>query len=140
MSAGAPGPREKMVLGLFLALPLLVSADPAWDQAQEIVSQMMATEKYSILNGIGWPNRNQLPSMTTSPLLCLSAVIFVMPLSGLRLSVGSLKLPPYQMSTGYYIGNTVPIPRLKIPSINMQDAAQGFRTTDRRIIGQVPLA
>jgi beta-glucosidase len=38
---------------------------------------------------------------------------------------------------GYYIGNEPAVPRLNIPSLNMQDAAQGFRTTDIRQIGQV---
>ena len=38
---------------------------------------------------------------------------------------------------GYYVGNEPPIDRLGIPSIKMQDAAQGFRTTDERMIGGV---
>ena len=38
---------------------------------------------------------------------------------------------------GYYIGNIPGIPRLSVPSIKMQDAAQGFRTTDVRQVGQV---
>ena len=38
---------------------------------------------------------------------------------------------------GYYVGNTPAIPRLKVPSLNMQDAAQGFRTIDRSQYGQV---
>ena len=32
---------------------------------------------------------------------------------------------------GYYVGNTPAIPRLQVPSLNMQDAAQGFRTLDQ---------
>ena len=39
--------------------------------------------------------------------------------------------------SGYYVGNSVPIARLGIPALKMQDAAQGFRTTDKRMIGQV---
>ena len=38
---------------------------------------------------------------------------------------------------GYYVGNTPAIPRLKVPSLNMQDAAQGFRTIDSSQYGQV---
>jgi len=38
---------------------------------------------------------------------------------------------------GFYVGNLLAVPRLGIPSIQMQDAAQGFRTTDARMIGQV---
>lgn len=38
---------------------------------------------------------------------------------------------------GYYIGNTPAIPRLSIPSVNMQDAAQGFRTIDKSMYGLV---
>ena len=37
----------------------------------------------------------------------------------------------------YYIGNIPPIPRLDIPSINMQDAAGGFRTSMQEIVGTV---
>ena len=38
---------------------------------------------------------------------------------------------------GFYVGNILGVPRLGIPSINMQDAAQGFRTIDPRMVGQV---
>ena len=38
---------------------------------------------------------------------------------------------------GFYVGNILGVPRLGIPSINMQDAAQGFRTIDTRMVGQV---
>ena len=38
---------------------------------------------------------------------------------------------------GYYIGNTPAIDRLGIPSVNMQDASQGFRTIDKAMYGQV---
>lgn len=38
---------------------------------------------------------------------------------------------------GYYIGNIPAVPRLGIPSINMQDASQGFRTIDPSQYGQV---
>ena len=31
---------------------------------------------------------------------------------------------------GYYVGNTPGVKRLGIPSFNMQDASQGFRTVD----------
>lgn len=43
----------------------------------------------------------------------------------------------FQQQRGYYIGNILAIPRLGLPSINMQDAMQGFRTTDAEMIGQV---
>ena len=38
---------------------------------------------------------------------------------------------------GYYVGNEPAVPRLGLPSIKMQDAAQGFRTTDELMVGQV---
>ena len=37
----------------------------------------------------------------------------------------------------YYIGNTPSIDRLKIPSLKLQDAGNGFRTSDARMVGQV---
>jgi beta-glucosidase len=37
----------------------------------------------------------------------------------------------------YYVGNTAPISRLGIPSLNMQDAAQGFRTYWSELVGTV---
>jgi len=37
----------------------------------------------------------------------------------------------------YYVGNTAPIPRLGIPSLNMQDAADGFRTYWTDLVGTV---
>ena len=38
----------------------------------------------------------------------------------------------YRTTPGHYVGNVPGIPRLGIPSQRMQDAAQGFRTTDPR--------
>lgn len=38
---------------------------------------------------------------------------------------------------GYYVGTILNISRLGIPSIKMQDAGQGFRTSDARLVGQV---
>lgn len=38
---------------------------------------------------------------------------------------------------GYFVGSILAVPRLGVPSINMQDAAQGFRTIDGRIVGRV---
>jgi len=38
---------------------------------------------------------------------------------------------------GWYVGNILGVPRLGIPSLQMQDAAQGFRTTEQAIIGKV---
>ena len=35
----------------------------------------------------------------------------------------------------WYVGNTEPIPRLAIPSLNMQDAAAGFRPTWEELVG-----
>ena len=43
----------------------------------------------------------------------------------------------YDLGPGLYVGQTRGVPRLGIPSINMQDAAQGFRTVEPRQIGQV---
>ena len=47
----------------------------------------------------------------------------------------------YNTKDGYYIGNTQRVGPLAdgstIPSINMQDAAQGFRTSDARMYGTV---
>ena len=43
----------------------------------------------------------------------------------------------YDIIDGFYVGNIPGVPRLNVPSINMQDAAQGFRTTDQRMYGQV---
>lgn len=42
-----------------------------------------------------------------------------------------------QQMPGYYVGNILGVPRLGIPPINMHDAAQGFRPTDERMVGQV---
>ncbi|GMH83616.1 hypothetical protein TrVE_jg11379 [Triparma verrucosa] len=74
----------------------ILGADSDIDQ---LVAQMDTSEKYSIVNGVGWISRKQ--------------------------------------QSGYYIGNEPAVDRLGIPSIKMQDAAQGFRTTDERIIGEV---
>ena len=38
---------------------------------------------------------------------------------------------------GYYVGNTLGVARLNVPSFNMQDASQGFRTVDSSQYGQV---
>ena len=38
---------------------------------------------------------------------------------------------------GAYVGGLPAIPRLLIPSLHLQDAAQGFRTSTNAIIGQV---
>ena len=38
---------------------------------------------------------------------------------------------------GAYVGGTAAIPRLLVPSIHMQDAAQGFRTSKQSIVGEV---
>ncbi|CAE8583990.1 unnamed protein product [Polarella glacialis] len=35
--------------------------------------------------------------------------------------------PTFALLPGYYVGNTLPVPRLGLPSLNMQDAADGFR-------------
>mmetsp|Transcript_47580 Transcript_47580/g.102555 ORF Transcript_47580/g.102555 Transcript_47580/m.102555 type:complete len:832 (-) Transcript_47580:8-2503(-) len=43
----------------------------------------------------------------------------------------------WSQQDGYYVGNILAITRLGIPSLRMQDAMQGFRTTDERMIGQV---
>jgi len=37
----------------------------------------------------------------------------------------------------WYVGNTLAVPRLGIPSLNLQDAGQGFRTVDARQVGEV---
>ena len=33
----------------------------------------------------------------------------------------------YRIERGYYVGNTPAVPRLRVPSINIQDGPQGFR-------------
>ena len=43
----------------------------------------------------------------------------------------------YSKDPRYYIGSIPAIPQLGIPSINMQDGPQGFRTSDRRLVGTV---
>lgn len=43
----------------------------------------------------------------------------------------------YSLQRGHYTGNIRGIPRLGIPSINMQDAGAGFRTMPSQIIGTV---
>ena len=43
----------------------------------------------------------------------------------------------YALSNGMFVGSIPAIPRLGIPSLNMQDGPQGFRTTDGRLVGTV---
>ena len=43
----------------------------------------------------------------------------------------------WDLLPGYYVGNTRSVPRLGIPALKMQDAGQGFRTTDAAMIGTV---
>lgn len=43
----------------------------------------------------------------------------------------------WQAKPGFYVGSILAVPRLDIPSINMQDAGQGFRTTMPAQVGQV---
>ena len=43
----------------------------------------------------------------------------------------------YDNMKGYYIGNVPGVSRLGIPSLNMQDAGQGFRTSSASMVGQV---
>ncbi|KAL1522272.1 hypothetical protein AB1Y20_017266 [Prymnesium parvum] len=43
----------------------------------------------------------------------------------------------YALREGYYVGSIGAIDRLGLPSINMQDAAAGFRTLDDRQVGEV---
>jgi len=50
--------------------------------------------------------------------------------------VGYMKFA-FQQLPGYYVGNAYAIPRLGLPSINLHDAMQGFRTMDASTIGQV---
>ena len=44
---------------------------------------------------------------------------------------------PFGQRTGAFVGGTPAIPRLGLPSIRMQDAGQGFRTTHRSQVGTV---
>eukprot|EP00929_Paragymnodinium_shiwhaense_P078301 TRINITY_DN40562_c0_g3_i2.p1 TRINITY_DN40562_c0_g3~~TRINITY_DN40562_c0_g3_i2.p1 ORF type:complete len:812 (-),score=107.97 TRINITY_DN40562_c0_g3_i2:963-3398(-) len=53
-----------------------------------------------------------------------------------RLVNGAGWLGPVQRE-GFYIGNTLAIPHLGVASIRMQDAMQGFRTSDARMLGRV---
>mmetsp|Transcript_49799 Transcript_49799/g.125440 ORF Transcript_49799/g.125440 Transcript_49799/m.125440 type:complete len:956 (+) Transcript_49799:40-2907(+) len=41
----------------------------------------------------------------------------------------------YTLKKWWYVGNTVAIPRLNVPSLNMQDAAAGFRPTWAEVSG-----
>ena len=41
------------------------------------------------------------------------------------------------MVPGFYVGSILGVPRVGLKSINMQDAAQGFRTLSSKTIGQV---
>ena len=43
----------------------------------------------------------------------------------------------YAVQPGFYVGNIPAIPHLGVPSINMQDGPQGFRTLDARLVGTV---
>mmetsp|Transcript_8904 Transcript_8904/g.22966 ORF Transcript_8904/g.22966 Transcript_8904/m.22966 type:complete len:880 (+) Transcript_8904:3-2642(+) len=43
----------------------------------------------------------------------------------------------FDLKKWWYVGNTRPIPRLGIPSLNMQDAADGFRTYWNDLVGSV---
>jgi beta-glucosidase len=43
----------------------------------------------------------------------------------------------YDLQKWYYVGNTAPNPALGLPSLNMQDAAGGFRTYWQGIVGTV---
>ena len=43
----------------------------------------------------------------------------------------------YDQIPGWFIGNLPENDRLGIPALKMQDAAQGFRTSDGRLVGQV---
>lgn len=43
----------------------------------------------------------------------------------------------YAAQPGFYVGNIPAIPHLGVPSINMQDGPQGFRTLDARLVGTV---
>ena len=43
----------------------------------------------------------------------------------------------YQQAPGFYMGNVIGVPRIGLPSMNMHDAGQGFRTTHRAMIGTV---
>ena len=38
---------------------------------------------------------------------------------------------------GFYVGNIKPLPRLQLPPLNLQDAAQGFRTQKPQMVGEV---
>ena len=42
-----------------------------------------------------------------------------------------------QVRPGFYVGSIPAVRRLGLPSINMQDGPQGFRTNDARMVGQV---
>ena len=44
---------------------------------------------------------------------------------------------PFGQLDGAYVGGTAALPRLWLPSMHLQDAAQGFRTSKSVIVGQV---
>lgn len=43
----------------------------------------------------------------------------------------------YEAQHGWFVGNTAPVPRLGIPSLNLMDSGNGFRTLVRSEIGEV---
>ena len=43
----------------------------------------------------------------------------------------------WAVAEGFFIGSTWALPRHGIPSLKIQDAAQGFRTSTNAIVGQV---
>eukprot|EP00733_Pompholyxophrys_punicea_P001454 Pompholyxophrys_punicea_v1_NODE_731_length_1386_cov_6.960180.p2 type:complete len:122 gc:universal NODE_731_length_1386_cov_6.960180:438-73(-) len=79
---------------------------------------------------------------------CLVAIVFVLAQSPEELLeqmtieekysiLKGIGWPAFDPALGYYVGNIPPISRLGIPSLNMHDGPQGFRTYERPQIDQV---
>lgn len=150
--------RASTGLALLLALPCgargKVTPLP-WDEAEAkakaLLDQMEPAEKYSLMRGIGWtastsPAEPGVPGgYTRCPMgsftcgadnfecapgcTCIYDACYK-PAQNQSLLKG-------QLDKWWYVGNTAPNFRLGIPSLNLQDAAGGFRTYWTELVGTV---
>jgi beta-glucosidase len=86
-----------------------LSWDDAYEEAAATLSKMDRDEKYLLLQGLGW----HWPE-------------------GQEIGGGFWDLKKW-----YYVGNTAPIPRVGVPSLNMQDSSGGFRPYFQDMLGTV---
>jgi len=87
----------------------LLAWDDAYEEAAVTLSRMEGREKYLLLQGLGW----EWPE-------------------GQEIGAGFWDLKKW-----YYVGNTAPIPRVGVPSLNMQDSSGGFRPYWEEMVGTV---